>query len=82
MSQMINITHDGILKIKLPKGYKVNQIEVEESSVNSSVIKFVPYRKEMKLITCGNCRHNGSYDTDCPISWPKDEDDFCSYSEG
>ena len=34
-----------------------------------------------EIIRCKDCRHNGSYDTDCPISWPKDEDDFCSYSE-
>ena len=36
---------------------------------------------QLEIISCKNCRHNGSYDTDCPISWPKDEDDFCSYSE-
>lgn len=31
--------------------------------------------------TCKNCRHNGSYDTDCPINWPKDDNDYCSYFE-
>ena len=38
--------------------------------------------KDLKTVdTCKRCRHNGSYDTDCPINWPKDDNDFCSYFE-
>lgn len=34
-----------------------------------------------ELIRCKDCRHNGSFDTDCPISWPKEEDSYCSFAE-
>lgn len=36
---------------------------------------------ETMIVNCKDCRHNGSFDTDCPISWPKDDDDFCSFAE-
>ena len=31
------------------------------------------------IITCGQCMHK--YDGDCPISWGKTDDDYCSYAE-
>lgn len=40
-----------------------------------------------ELVRCKDCRHNGSFDTDCPFGWrderfnlPNDMD-FCSYGE-
>jgi hypothetical protein len=39
------------------------------------------------LVKCKNCRHNGSFDTDCPFGWRDerfnlpDDVDFCSYGE-
>ncbi len=43
-------------------------------------IKALP-SSEPEIIMCKDCRHNGSFDTDCPISWPKDDEDYCSYAE-
>ena len=39
------------------------------------------YPKSDKPILCKDCRHNGSFDTDCPIKWDKKDDDFCSFAE-
>ena len=36
---------------------------------------------QVDLVRCGECRHNGSYDTDCPISWARNSTDYCSYGE-
>lgn len=39
------------------------------------------------IVRCGECMHNGSYDTDCPFGWRNGEwnlpkpCDFCSYGE-
>lgn len=39
------------------------------------------------IVRCGECIHNGSYDTDCPFGWRNGEwnmpkpCDFCSYGE-
>lgn len=55
-----------------------NDVVIRMSAVEHILFN-LPSAQE--IIRCKDCRHNGSYDTDCPISWPKDEDDFCSYSE-
>ena len=34
-----------------------------------------------EIIFCKNCRHNGSFDTDCPIRCNKRDHDFCSFAE-
>lgn len=40
-----------------------------------------------ELVRCKDCRHNGSFDTDCPFGWRDerfnlpDDIDFCSYGE-
>ena len=36
---------------------------------------------EPEIILCADCRHNGSFDTDCPIKWGKTDSDFCSFAE-
>lgn len=36
---------------------------------------------ETEIIFCKDCRHNGSFDTDCPIRWNKTDRDFCSFAE-
>ena len=36
---------------------------------------------ETEIIFCKDCRHNGSFDTDCPIKWGKTDSDFCSRAE-
>ena len=37
--------------------------------------------ENIEVIKCKNCRHNGSFDTDCPIIWDKTDDDYCSFAE-
>lgn len=32
-----------------------------------------------EIIYCKDCRHNGSFDTDCPINWNGKE--YCSFAE-
>ena len=32
-----------------------------------------------EIIHCKECRHNGSFDTDCPIDWNGKE--YCSFAE-
>ena len=32
-----------------------------------------------EIIRCKDCRHNGSFDTDCPIDWKGKE--YCSFAE-
>lgn len=34
---------------------------------------------QSEIIRCKNCRHNGSFDTDCPIDWEGKE--YCSFAE-
>ena len=34
---------------------------------------------EPEIIHCKDCRHNGSFDTDCPIDWNGKE--YCSFAE-
>lgn len=31
------------------------------------------------IVQCKDCIHK--YDGDCPIEWPKTDDDYCSYGE-
>lgn len=39
------------------------------------------------IVRCGECIHNGSYDSDCPFGWKNGEwnmpkpCDYCSYGE-
>ena len=36
----------------------------------------------VKVIHCKDCMHNGSFDTDCPITWTsRSDEDFCSFAE-
>ena len=32
-----------------------------------------------EIIHCKDCRHNGSFDTDCPIKWNGKE--YCNFAE-
>jgi hypothetical protein len=32
-----------------------------------------------EIVMCEDCRHNGSFDTDCPIKWAGKE--YCSFGE-
>ena len=45
-----------------------------------SRIKQLP-SAEPEIIRCKDCRHNGSFDTDCPIKWNKTDSDYCSWAE-
>lgn len=41
-----------------------------------------PIKKKQDLIRCKDCMHNGSFDTDCPITWTsRSDEDFCSFAE-
>ena len=33
----------------------------------------------IELVRCGECMHNGSFDTDCPIEWYGKE--YCNFGE-
>ena len=45
------------------------------------------HQPSIDIVRCGECMHNGSYDTDCPFGWKNGEwnmpkpCDFCSYGE-
>ena len=43
----------------------------------SSLSVLPPVRSE--IIRCKDCRHNGSFDTDCPLDWEGKE--YCSFAE-
>ena len=47
----------------------------------AEIAKLPATQSTKKIVFCKDCRHNGQFDTDCPITWPKDEGDFCSYAE-
>ncbi len=50
-------------------------------------IERIPAADVVEIVRCKNCRHNGSFDTDCPFGWRDekfnlpDDMDFCSYGE-
>ena len=50
-------------------------------------IKDMPSADVVEVVRCKGCRHNGSFDTDCPFGWRDerfnlpDDMDFCSYGE-
>ena len=43
------------------------------------VKKIVEESGMVKVVKCKDCIHNGSYDTDCPITWSGKE--YCSFGE-
>ena len=51
------------------------------------ILKELPSADVVEVVRCKNCRHNGSFDTDCPFGWRDerfnlpDDIDFCSYGE-
>lgn len=50
-------------------------------------LRYLPSADVVEVVRCKNCRHNGSFDTDCPFGWRDerfnlpDDIDFCSYGE-
>ena len=44
-----------------------------------ATIKELPTYAQPEIIRCKDCIHNGSVDTDCPISWNGKE--YCSFAE-
>lgn len=42
------------------------------------IIKQMP-SAQPEIIKCEDCRHNGSFDTDCPIDWNGKE--YCNFAE-
>lgn len=50
-------------------------------------VKNLPSADVVEVVRCKDCRHNGSFDTDCPFGWRDerfnlpDDMDFCSYGE-
>ena len=39
----------------------------------------VPAADVVEVVRCGDCIHAG--DRDCPIDWPKNGEDYCSFGE-
>lgn len=52
-----------------------NDERVHEKGEDVTLIRYVP------VIQCKDCRHNGRFDTDCPITWNKTDEDYCSFAE-
>ena len=59
MSHSMNITHDGTLKIGMPKGFRVEKVIVEELGTKKTTT-YLPER------TCSTCKYR-LYDSD---TWP------------
>lgn len=53
----------------------------------NEVKEYIDSAPAIDLVRCGECIHNGSFDTDCPFGWKNGEwnmprpCDFCSYGE-
>ncbi len=57
---------------------KQSDLKVSEYMPTNSV----EYRRQIEwssLVRCGECMHNGSFDTDCPINWNGKE--YCNFGE-
>lgn len=48
------------------------------SDIDRKVILDLP-SVQPEIVRCGDCMHNGSFDTDCPIDWSGKE--YCSFAE-
>lgn len=48
--------------------YKVNEL-----------LAYAPTADVVEVVRCKDCCH--IFDGDCPITWEKTDDDFCSYGE-
>lgn len=59
----------------------------DRQSYMDRILKELPGADVVEVVRCKNCRHNGSFDTDCPFGWRDerfnlpDDIDFCSYGE-
>ena len=51
---------------------------VQNMTSIQAILKWLP-SAEPEIIRCKDCRHNGSFDTDCPIDWKGKE--YCSFAE-
>ena len=53
----------------------------------TNVLAVIDDAPSIDIVRCGECIHNGSYDTDCPFGWRSGEwnmpkpCDYCSYGE-
>lgn len=72
------IDAEWLLKESMPLSFSV------QKWVNEVQIMTAP---SIDIVRCGECIHNGSYDTDCPFGWRDGEwnmprpCDYCSYRE-
>ena len=55
-------------------------VPIDNDSSNYDEL-FVGYIREnaQEIVRCGECMHNGSFDTDCPINWNGKE--YCNFGE-
>ena len=76
MSKYVDV--EWLIKESMPLSFSV------QKWVNEVQIMTAP---SIDIVRCGECIHNGSYDTDCPFGWRNGEwnmpkpCDFCSYGE-
>ena len=61
---------------EMGKGVKIESVKISENGIE--FIKEQP-SAQPEIIRCKDCRHNGSFDTDCPIDWNGKE--YCSFAE-
>ena len=50
MDHAINLTHDGILKIRIPEGFRINKVQVEVIGTD----KTVDYES---VVRCKDCKY-------------------------
>ena len=58
-----------------------------ETDIVVSLMMEIEEAPSIDIVRCGECIHNGSFDTDCPFGWKDGEwnmpkpCDYCSYGE-
>lgn len=66
---------------------RFNAIQTEANQLLDCIEYEIEDAPSIDIVRCGECMHNGSYDTDCPFGWRNGEwnlpkpCDFCSYGE-
>ena len=78
MNHALTVTHDGTLKVVLPKGYEVNKVVVEAGkdkkefclSVQPKTGKWIPQEKGLKVTSyrCSECGRIVMDDTGYDVS--------------
>lgn len=78
MDHSINLTHDGTLIVRIPKGYEVDKVVVEEMGTENRKA-FPP----LDIVQCKNCKWFG--ERECLMCFDgydwAEEEGFCQHGE-